>query len=977
MKPMSREPTPVFISYSHDSAEHRDLVLSLSERLRQDGFDAQIDQYVNGTPTEGWPRWMLDQLDRAAFVLVVCTETYYRRFRGHEEQNLGKGVNWEGALITQLIYDSRSRTSKFVPLLCDAAHADFIPEPLRGDTHYLFRVKEGYSALRDFLDGAGGIEPGPVRMRSPKTRRQGAPLSFGAVGSSMSNDIATPARSGSSPTRFVSYSQLPDTGEFLFGRDQELERLDDAWADTGTNVVSLIAWGGVGKSALVRRWLGAMGKEHYRGTERVFGWSFQNQGTRETATSADLFIHEALTKFGDDDPKAGTAKDRAKRLVTLVQEERSLLILDGLEPLQHPPGHGDSGGGDLKDPALATLVRALAADNPGLCILTTRLSIKELQPFSGTTALVIELEQLSPTAGAALLAALGVQGSQDELENASREFGGHGLALNLLGTYLRDVCGGDVSRRGEIPLREEDKEHGGHAWQMLASYETWLGEGPELAVLRLLGLFDRPAEGKLLDVLRKPPSIAHLTKTLVELESTDQWRRVLGRLRKARLIDKAQVRDPDRCDVHPLVREYFSDQVQEKFPEAWREGHRRLYEYLREETTDLPEDLRGMTALSQVVAHGCHAGRHQEVLDDVYRRRMHRGPEAYSQFTIGAIGDDLAAVSCFFDLTLSDQPWDQPVAGLVPKSQGYVLNEAGWDLRALGRITEGIRPMTRAVEVRQDAEDWIAAANSAANCSTIYLQLGELAEALKYAQKGVELAERSDDRSGPWGPQHSYNRAFLGEALHKVGRTEEAAAVFRKAERIQEEWDPARPLLFAVLAGFLYCDFLLDQGKYQEVKQRAIQTLEWNIKEGRIRDIALDHLSLGRAILLEALQEKDTGDLSEAMNHIDTAVADLFKAKQEDHLLLGLLAHAALRRVQGKLPDAWTDVEKVLEIAGAGPMKLHQADAYLESTRLWLEEGERDKALNVLVRGKTMIDAIGYHRRDREVAELEKKLAER
>ena len=360
-----------------------------------------------------------------------------------------------------------------------------------------------------------------------------------------------------SPTRFISYSGLPDSGGFLFGREQELKLLDGAWANTSTNVLSLVAWGGVGKSALVNHWLATMAKEHYRGTQRVFGWSFHNQGTRETATSADLFFTEALQQFGDGDPKAGTPKDRAKRLIRLVQEERSLLILDGLEPLQHPPGHGDKGGGDLKDPALATLVRALAADNPGLCILTTRLSIKELQTFIGATALVIELEHLSATAGAALLAALDVQGAQGELEKASTEFAGHSLALNLLGTYLRDICGGDVSRRGEIPLRDEDKEYGGHAWQMLASYEEWFGEGPELTVLRLLGLFDRPAEGKLLDVLRKPPSIADLTKTLVELKSSDQWQRVLARLRKARLLAMADARDPDAYDIHPLVREYF------------------------------------------------------------------------------------------------------------------------------------------------------------------------------------------------------------------------------------------------------------------------------------------------------------------------------------------------------------------------------------------------------------------------------------
>ena len=102
----------VFISYSHDSDEHRERVLALSERLRVDGIETLLDQYVNGSPQQGWPRWMLDQLDAADSVLVVCTETYYRRFRGHEEPGKGKGVDWEGTLITQEIYDSRSRTLK-------------------------------------------------------------------------------------------------------------------------------------------------------------------------------------------------------------------------------------------------------------------------------------------------------------------------------------------------------------------------------------------------------------------------------------------------------------------------------------------------------------------------------------------------------------------------------------------------------------------------------------------------------------------------------------------------------------------------------------------------------------------------------------------------------------------------------------------------------------------------------------------------
>jgi hypothetical protein len=134
-------------------------VLALAERLRKDGVDAQLDQYVAGTPPEGWPRWMLDRLDSAEFVLVVCTETYYRRFRGHEDRAKGKGADWEGNLITLEMYDAKSTTTKFAPVLFDGQNARFIPEPLRGHTQYLLNSVENYDKLYAFLVGQAGVPP--------------------------------------------------------------------------------------------------------------------------------------------------------------------------------------------------------------------------------------------------------------------------------------------------------------------------------------------------------------------------------------------------------------------------------------------------------------------------------------------------------------------------------------------------------------------------------------------------------------------------------------------------------------------------------------------------------------------------------------------------------------------------------------------------------------------------------------------------
>jgi hypothetical protein len=116
MEEGQKAPPRVFVSYSHDSPVHAQHVLDLAERLRKDGIDAWLDQYVVGTPAAGWPRWMLDRLDWADFVLVVCTGTYYRRFRGHEEPGKGKGADWEGKLITTEMYEAKSTTTKFAPV---------------------------------------------------------------------------------------------------------------------------------------------------------------------------------------------------------------------------------------------------------------------------------------------------------------------------------------------------------------------------------------------------------------------------------------------------------------------------------------------------------------------------------------------------------------------------------------------------------------------------------------------------------------------------------------------------------------------------------------------------------------------------------------------------------------------------------------------------------------------------------------------
>src|SRR2546426_7403968 len=106
---------PVFVSYSHDSSDHKRRVADLATRLRGEGVDSELDQWVV-SPPEGWPTWMVRRIRDAKFVLVVCTERYYRRVTGLDAVG-GLGSRWEGALITQELYDAGGANTKFIPLI--------------------------------------------------------------------------------------------------------------------------------------------------------------------------------------------------------------------------------------------------------------------------------------------------------------------------------------------------------------------------------------------------------------------------------------------------------------------------------------------------------------------------------------------------------------------------------------------------------------------------------------------------------------------------------------------------------------------------------------------------------------------------------------------------------------------------------------------------------------------------------------------
>src|SRR4029077_12765450 len=212
-----------------------------------------------------------------------------------------------------------------------------------------------------------------------------------------------------------------------------------------------------------------------------------------------------------------------------------------------------------------------------------------------------------------------------------------------------DAYGGEIRFREEVSNRlVRDVRQGAHARKVMASYQNWFGEGPELSVLRMLGLFDRPADERALEVLLRPPAIRGLTESLTDLSPSGR-RTVIAKLRRTKLLAGEDPQNLGDLDTHPLVREYFGEQLRRQRTDAWKECNRRLYSHYRAIAPQLPNSLRDMEPLFLAVICGCRAGLFLEALHEIYIPRIQRGNASFAANVLGARGALLSVLAHFFE----------------------------------------------------------------------------------------------------------------------------------------------------------------------------------------------------------------------------------------------------------------------------------------------------------------------------------------
>lgn len=764
----------------------------------------------------------------------------------------------------------------------------------------------------------------------------------------------------------IDLSRLPiPSVSRVFGRDHHLEELKQHLNDSRVSLVSVIAFAGVGKSTLVDSFLASVAP-FYGNSGKVFGWHFYSQENRDTTiANSSLFFETALRFFGFQGELPQHDNLKAKELLKLIQSYKTILVLDGIEPLQYPTHINQ---GYFRDNAMQIFLTDISRQglrSGALVIATSRQPLVETERFSNTKR--IDLDNLDEGASIDLLKSLGVRGTNSELRSTAIDYKYHAFSLVLLGRLLVSDYKGDCRQRAYVNLHESEMNE--EAEGILAYYDkTWSDESPEKIFLFLLCLFNRPMQNEEFEVLRASSDLAQPLKQLRH----NELNRIMGHLSSSGLI----IEEGGFYDTHSIIRTYFAKLLEKRDPHGFIQSHRVLFEYFqRIPDEDRPKDLDGLEPLYRAVFHGCMAHEYAAALE-VYWRRICRGREFYSQKKLGAIGSDLFVVSQFFL-----DGWEQiPAEGLRFEQRSWLLAVASFLLTALGRFEEAIELRKTEIESFKILKDWRLTSGDLRNLMRILLSLGRLKEAQKVGEDAIGYVKRMNTEEWvvPFSKDMDTNfievscLATKAEILHRLGMLQDSLSVFKRAEELYGR-------MLDRTNGFYFCCLLLDLGNQEEdyrgVVARGRYGLDMSTGDGKYGNMGNDNLTIAKALFL-------LDNYEQAGLHFNTAINLLLQSGRIDRMPHGLISRASyyrklwLETKDSKYRQLCTDdMEEAYRILTISRMGLYEVDHLVLQSNILVDDNKIEKA-NVLYQKATKLaQHMHYHSIFKELEEVKKRIS--
>jgi len=759
----------------------------------------------------------------------------------------------------------------------------------------------------------------------------------------------------------VKYLHAVPPDPHFVGRRKQLEAMNGAWDSNDVHLVSIISWGGFGKSVLVRQWLEEMDLSSFEPhkPEKVLWWSFYQNN------SVDAFLDTALSCLANKTEQSQRlyhAEEGFDVLLSSLSESPGILVLDGFEDMQYSQA-GDYFG-KCKSYQLKNFVRRICeGDCPTcLCVITSRLSITDLVPFNEGAHLSIDLEK-SPLCAAearSLLQKHGVKGDDELLDEIVQDHGGHPLALVTVSTLLSNFFGGDGRKAWSMPSVTIPKSVIGNRfklWRTFSWYDSLLSSR-ERYVLRAISLFRQIAPWKLLVAFVQSGNVIETAGSSQGALETE-LRAIAFHLSQLQLI-KIDT-DSDTCFMHPLWRAFFEFSSDEK---AAIGHHKMLFEILQAAVAHQPNTLQQMWPLIEAVYHGCKCGETRESLR-VFRERIER-KAGYLTKNLAAWETKVDLCSMFF----SNKHFSGQCLLDDLEEQSHLLNAAGFAYMNLGLPVKAIPLYDRAAETCRTGSLQGDEGQVQRNRADAFLRLGRLSNALHAAQKALEL-----DRSSK-AQQSSF--AYLGYVYALLGSFDLAESAFSEAVLLWgQDWLPP-------IRGVQFVEMLIMKGQYEQAIEKAKKMLEWT----RTQKILFSEAECLR-VLAVALGESAcvTGNhhiAQEAIALVREAAGLASKAGVHYYMIRTILDSARIilstttRNMNtleaSELEHVDGQIHQVLRTSKESSYRLVEAEASLARTHVYLLGHDRVHAREELARTTRLARSLEYQWLEDKCSQLQKRL---
>jgi tetratricopeptide (TPR) repeat protein len=699
------------------------------------------------------------------------------------------------------------------------------------------------------------------------------------------------------------HNQTPPEPNFV-GRQEMLETITDWYNNPQVRR----------KSAIVRKWHDTLESNAIK-PEGIFWWGFYRNADLEQ------FLNALLRYVSQGQIEPETIKstwEKTDRIKEYIHQGAYLIILDGVEQMQKSAS-GDEFGKMIHRECTELL--HYLADVPeadGLCLVTTRYPLKDLDEWHERSYKNRSLIDLSIPDSLLMLRSRGVKGREEEMIGVINRHKGHALSLTSMAGYLNRYYDGDIKQAPEVEFVLSDKERFKDVNKLLRKYAEKMSAS-ERIFLYIFSLFrTEVTENDFACVFRHEIEDTISNDVLVNMGELD-FRDMINGLADWRLISYDETKKA--YTTHPLIKGYFESDFDEKNKKLC---HKRIYQYFGEFAPEQPETLEEMQPMFEQVYHGCAAGLYDVVFDGVFWEKI----KGIITHRLGAWETDLSLVRTFFpEGDLSQMPHVSKKA-----MQSWLLNEAGLALLATGRPKEAEEPILAGVKMAIENKDGESSSVSYRNLADLQFRSGELESGLESAKKALDGAEKAKSDE-----DIIDSKADLAWILHLLGKKEEAGKEFREADELNKEKISGYRLYS--LPGVNYADFLLSMKRIDEAFELTKQNLEICKSQNWLNDISRCHRLLGAI-------ERIGGNHNEAEVHLQNALEIARKVGQPALEIEALLESSRLHLDMKGHEDAIRDAKEVLKICARTGFKLYEPKAEIVQSKAYL-------ALNDIEQAKT------------------------